>query len=910
MSLEDKLPKDRNITIFLMVVLIMTCVVLIWSSWQTFQSFNDSKRESEKLMRMSDLHGTILYLDEVLTMSTQMAVATGDLKWEQRYRKFESSLDVAIKEVLALTSDDGAVKAAVKTDAANKILIEMEDHAFDQVREGNINKAKEILFSDKYVKQKQIYMQGMAQFIDAISKNTNTKWLNKQHRALLQALRVALLLSILFIVWFVVVYALNKRRDMLLTSYRNLAQKKKQLVDLNNTLDKRVFERTEELSKTNESLNEKAKSIELMKDIAIAANELNNINESVSICMKMVCNYMGWPIGHYYVAANDGSNKLVTSGIWHLEYPNRFEMFRKVTEETHFEPGIGLPGRVLSSGEPFWIANLMDDINFPRAKLAENIGISSGLAFPIKVNKKIIGVLEFFSDNITEPDLDKLEIMKHIGSQLGQVYERKQAENTLQESNERFRASFTNTTIGLALISLNHSILEANQAFCSMLGYSKDQLVGVFFKDITYQEDVKISLDQHNKLISGEIDSYHLEKRYIHKQGHLIWVMLNVSIVRNKDNIPLYLIAHIQDVTNRKQAESAVKESEKKYRGLLENASDGMVITNAKGVIEIVNQELQKMTGYMSDELVGQKVEILIPERFAHHKKQRDSYITKPIARYMGEGVELFVKRKDGSEFPAEIGLSPLEMIDGLIISISIRNITERKQAEEKLEAAFDNQKKLARRLDDIREEERKSISREIHDDFGNAFTLQSINLNWLRRKLPNQTEEVYNKIDSMISNCKSSIELTRKIASNLRPAVLDDLGLDAAIEWYCGEINKTVYIDYKITDSVPFAIQEDIKTTLYRIFQEAMTNIIRHSKADEAHVELTFSDEVLYMIIRDNGIGIDESKINSNNTFGISGMIERASRQNGKITIKNRDEGGTQLTVSIPLDNNTQNEH
>jgi diguanylate cyclase (GGDEF)-like protein/PAS domain S-box-containing protein len=180
-----------------------------------------------------------------------------------------------------------------------------------------------------------------------------------------------------------------------------------------------------------EALREKSKSISLMENIAIAANESSNIDETIKTCMDMICSYKGWPVGHYYAPVSYGSKDLVSSGIWHIEHPGRFETFRRVSESTHFTPGIGLPGRVLSSGEPVWVADISTDTNFPRSRLSEDIGIRSGFAFPIKIGEKVAGVLEFFSETSIEPDLDELDIMSQIGTQLGRVIERKQAEEQL-----------------------------------------------------------------------------------------------------------------------------------------------------------------------------------------------------------------------------------------------------------------------------------------------------------------------------------------------------------------------------------------------------------------------------------------------------------------------------------------------
>lgn len=143
---------------------------------------------------------------------------------------------------------------------------------------------------------------------------------------------------------------------------------------------------------------------------------------------------------------------------------------------------------------------------------------------------------------------------KKIWSIVQNINQLKQMENILRESHERFRTSFLNAPIGMALVALDHSIIEANQSFCEMLGYSINEITGTFFKDITHADDVELSVDQHKKLINGDINNYSFEKRYIHKDGHEVWAALSVSLVKDDNKKPLYAIAQIQDITERKEA--------------------------------------------------------------------------------------------------------------------------------------------------------------------------------------------------------------------------------------------------------------------------------------------------------------------------------------------------------------------
>ena len=193
-----------------------------------------------------------------------------------------------------------------------------------------------------------------------------------------------------------------------------------------------------------EAVRAQGESMRLLHKIAVAANEALVVDEAMQVCLDEVCAYTGWPVGHVCVPADDGTGELAPTKLWHLDYPERFATFRRVTEATRFAPGVGLPGRVLVSSEPAWIVDVTKDPNFPRAKLAKGLGIKAGFAFPVLVGKDVAAVLEFFSEIAAEPDEHILEVMAQLGTQLGRIVERKRAEDILRESEERFRSLATN----------------------------------------------------------------------------------------------------------------------------------------------------------------------------------------------------------------------------------------------------------------------------------------------------------------------------------------------------------------------------------------------------------------------------------------------------------------------------------
>ncbi len=200
----------------------------------------------------------------------------------------------------------------------------------------------------------------------------------------------------------------------------------------------------EERKLAEKALREKQASIEMMQMVAETANEADDVDSALRAILERVCRHTGWPIGHVYTLAEDSSEQLLPTKLWYMEQPERFETFRKMTEETTFGIGIGLPGRVLATRKPAWIVDVSKDPGFLRAQPAQDIGVRSGFGFPILVGTEVAAVLEFYSAETVEPDEPLLEIMAHVGAQLGRVIERKRAEESLMRQQRA--------------ISLNHRI--------------------------------------------------------------------------------------------------------------------------------------------------------------------------------------------------------------------------------------------------------------------------------------------------------------------------------------------------------------------------------------------------------------------------------------------------------------------
>jgi PAS domain S-box-containing protein len=220
------------------------------------------------------------------------------------------------------------------------------------------------------------------------------------------------------------------------------------------------------------------------------------------------------------------------------------------------------------------------------------------------------------------------------------------------------------------------------------------------------------------------------------------------------------------------------------------------------------------------------------------------------------------------------------------------------------LEAVEEDNEKLINISKNIliaRENERKSIAREVHDQLGQLITALKIDLTWIKSKLPKDSQELIAKADTMLGHINLGIQSIRDIVVQLRPLILDDLGLEAAMEWHAQRYLESAHIEYDISFEVnETSLDEDIKIVLFRIFQEALTNVIRHSKATKTFISLKQENETLILQITDNGIGVTQEQIDSSESFGLIGIRERLYPYSGVLEVSDHEGFGTSLRVTI----------
>jgi PAS domain S-box-containing protein len=328
-----------------------------------------------------------------------------------------------------------------------------------------------------------------------------------------------------------------------------------------------------------------------------------------------------------------------------------------------------------------------------------------------------------------------------------------------------------------------------------------------------------------------------------------------------------------------------------------------MLMVGQVGAIVMVNAQVEVLFRFSKDELLGQSVELLVPERSrGQHQGDRYRFFATPEVRPMGLGRDLFGRRKDGSEFPVEIGLSPLQTPRGVFVLASIIDLTERRRAEEGLRESQQELQLLTGRLLEAQEVERRRIARDLHDDVNQSLALLTVEMDILAGAPPGTPNETASRVRELSNRIKELSSSVHDLSHQLHPSKLEQLGLVAALRSLCKELGHTHNLEVKFThDPESVVIPQDIALCLYRIVQESLRNVVKHSGSQHAAVELWSTSNAICLRVVDDGIGFDSNSTRSRCGLGLISMRERLHPVEGEITIDSRPSGGTRIEVRVP---------
>jgi len=345
-----------------------------------------------------------------------------------------------------------------------------------------------------------------------------------------------------------------------------------------------------------------------------------------------------------------------------------------------------------------------------------------------------------------------------------------------------------------------------------------------------------------------------------------------------------------------------LRESEEKYRGLAERIPGILMLTDLKGRPHYVSLSVSGILGYAVDDMIGKQPHDFLSPADTARILGMMSMIEKGMEM---ESIEVTVPRKDGT--PAVIEWSALPVYsDKRVTGFQFlgRDNTERRAAEEALEKSKEKLRNLSAYLQTSREQERKRIAREIHDALGQTLTAIKLDAAWLKKQIPESRKGLIDKTAAVIALVDASIMTVKRICTELRPGLLDDLGLFAAIEWMANDFQKRTGIRIRMMEPHrDIDMNDDLATAIFRIFQEALTNAARHSQATDVTISLKQRPKMVELVVSDNGIGITQGQVDDRGSFGLMGMMERVHGLDGGIKIFGDKGKGTTITVRIPTD-------
>jgi len=473
------------------------------------------------------------------------------------------------------------------------------------------------------------------------------------------------------------------------------------------------------------------------------------------------------------------------------------------------------------------------------------------------------------------------------------ITERRRAEAALRESEERYRELFENARDAIYVHDLKGAYTSVNRAAERLSGYPREEIIGKHFWDFVPHEYARqIRENLCKKLEEVEETTYEVE--IITRDGRRVPVEVSSRLIY-EDGVAIGAQGTARDITERKRAE----EARVQLASIVESSDDAIISETLGGVIVSWNSGAERIYGYSAKEVVGHPISELVPPDRPDEVRR----IFKRLGR--GERInhyETVRRRKDGRLIDVSLTISLIKDATGRIggASTIARDITNRKQTEKALLT-------FSRRLIEAQEAERQRIARELHDQIGQGLTALKLNLHAIQ--YARDRREARPLIEENLRMLDEALEQVRDLSVDLRPLLLDDLGLVTALRWYVDHQAQRTGVRAEFTsDSLDpnLRFSAEVETACFRIAQEALTNVARHAQAKLVTVRLSRSDPYLILFIKDDGVGFDIEAMQkhavASATLGLRGMEERTQAVGGRMSINSTSGKGTQVTVRLPI--------
>lgn len=465
----------------------------------------------------------------------------------------------------------------------------------------------------------------------------------------------------------------------------------------------------------------------------------------------------------------------------------------------------------------------------------------------------------------------------------------------LQESEERFRTIFNDAPTGMALTSTTGRFIYVNNALCDFLGYSRNELSTKEFLAITHSEDRDKTLKELQELAHGEKAHVRVEKRYVRKDGQVLWGDVQRSVIPDSQTgKPRYIVSQIVDITERKRMEQSLRETEQRFRTIADSAPVFIWMAGSDKLRNYFNKRWLDFTGRRLEEELGDGwIQEVYPGDLASFL---ESY-TKSFDERVPFTLSYRVKRHDGEyRWLVDTG-TPRFNSDGTFAGYigSCIDETDRRAAEEAL-------RNISRKLIEAQEKERKRIARELHDDINQRLAMLAIELQQLDTSPIFQAKR-HERIERLLKRTTEISSDLQALSHELHSVTLEHLGLAAAMRSFCNDLARHQKVKVEFTEKqLPTSIPPEIALALLRVLQEGIHNAVKHSGVRKFQVEVAGKVNEIQLTIRDFGVGFDPEQAAKGEGLGLLSMKERILPFKGTLSIVSKPKHGTELILRIPI--------
>ncbi|MGO8818767.1 MAG: PAS domain S-box protein [Terriglobia bacterium] len=595
---------------------------------------------------------------------------------------------------------------------------------------------------------------------------------------------------------------------------------------------------------------------------------------------------------------------VITDVEGNMEYVN--PKFTQLTGYT-FEEAIGKNPRILKSG-------MVPDATY--RDLWQTV-LCGGQWRGEFANKKKSGEVYWESASIV-PIRGSTGAITHFLAVKEDITERKRGEIALREAETMLRFFVQHAPAAIAMLDREMRYLVVSQRWMTDFRLGDQDIQGHSHYEV-FPEIPERWKEIHRRCLAGAVETCP-EDPFTRRDGLVDWLRWEIRPWRRIDDNIGGIIICSEHITERKQAEEALRESEARYRAFIEHSREGVWRVELEQPIPIslpAEEILERLMqyGYLAEcnlahahnlgfstisEIVGKPLRDLVPSA---DEGRVESFRAEARSGWHNRGIEFRSRDKSGNLRHFVRTEVPIVCNGMLVRSWGItRDVTDLKRAEEEQQRSLEQLRALAGQLESTREEERKRVAREIHDQLGQSLTAIKMDFSSWLRELPSGANQDTKRTASILELVDESIQTVRRISTELRPGILDDLGLAAAIEWagedFESRTGTTCKLDLSRDD---IAVNPEQATAIFRIFQETLTNVARHADASAVDVRLANFNNNLTLEVHDNGRGIPKEKHSIGGSFGILGMRERALLLGGEVTITGPPGSGTTVRVRIP---------